>query len=273
MAREYFCAYHSYLEAVEPLSEAERGRLFTACLEYSRTGAEPELRGNERFVFPTIKAQIDRDNGRYAVQVAANADNGRKGGRPKKANKTENNRNNPMGFEETEKSQGEGKGKGKDKENKEPPKSPLQGDGGDNNPNEPKKSRKETAEQKKSELNQIFGCLTADFTADLKTAAKNWIVYKGERNESYKPQGLKSLLTEMDSNRKKHGESAVIGVINRSMGNNWKGIIWDKLEQGGAQNGGNSGNHDKNNSFKPKAGQERKSWSELIAEDERSGII
>ena len=65
MAREYFCAYHSYLQSLDPLNDAERGRLFTACLEYSMTGASPDLRGNERFVWPTIKSQIDRDADKY----------------------------------------------------------------------------------------------------------------------------------------------------------------------------------------------------------------
>ena len=37
MAREYVCLYHSYLKSVEPLNDAERGRLFTACLTYSMT--------------------------------------------------------------------------------------------------------------------------------------------------------------------------------------------------------------------------------------------
>ena len=66
MAREYVCLYPSYLKSVEPLNDAERGRLFTACLTYSMTGAEPDLRGNERFVWPTIREQIDRDTKKYS---------------------------------------------------------------------------------------------------------------------------------------------------------------------------------------------------------------
>lgn len=58
---EYFLAYHSYLEAMEPLSDAERGRLFTALLEYSITGIAPELRGGERYTFAALKVNIDRD--------------------------------------------------------------------------------------------------------------------------------------------------------------------------------------------------------------------
>ena len=65
MAKEYFCCYHSYLEAMEQLNDAERGRLFTACLIYSKTGEAQKLGGNERFVFPAFRSQIDRDNANY----------------------------------------------------------------------------------------------------------------------------------------------------------------------------------------------------------------
>lgn len=41
MAREYFCAYHSYLAAIEPLNDEERGRLFTALLQYSKNRVRP----------------------------------------------------------------------------------------------------------------------------------------------------------------------------------------------------------------------------------------
>ena len=84
MERPYFCAYHSYLEAMEPLNDAERGRLFTACLSYSMTGEAPQLTGNERFVFPSLKGQIDRDKQRFAEFDRKQAENGRKGGRPRK---------------------------------------------------------------------------------------------------------------------------------------------------------------------------------------------
>lgn len=43
MLRPYFCAYHSYLENMELLNSEERGRLFTALLEYSnRQGQRAE---------------------------------------------------------------------------------------------------------------------------------------------------------------------------------------------------------------------------------------
>lgn len=78
MAVEYFCAYHSYLDALEPLTDAERGRLFVACLKYSKSGEAEHLSGNERFVFPVFRGQIDRDNAKYANKCKKQADNANK---------------------------------------------------------------------------------------------------------------------------------------------------------------------------------------------------
>lgn len=80
MALESFNAYHSYLDTMEALNDAECGRLFRALLEYSATGAAPELRGNERFVFPGMRSQIDRDIEKYNAKCARNRENGEKGG-------------------------------------------------------------------------------------------------------------------------------------------------------------------------------------------------
>ena len=80
MALEYFCAYHSYLDAMEPLTDAERGRLFVACLEYSKSGATRHLSGNERFIFPMLRSQIERDKVAYQERCRTNRANGTKGG-------------------------------------------------------------------------------------------------------------------------------------------------------------------------------------------------
>ena len=111
MAREYFNAYHSYLDSMEFLSDAERGRLFTALLLYSSTGEAPQLRGNERFVFPGIRSQIDRDIGNYDAYCARQRANGSKGGRPRKAPP----RPEPDGFAANPKKPGEREGKGESK--------------------------------------------------------------------------------------------------------------------------------------------------------------
>lgn len=108
MARDYVCLYHSYLDAIQALGDAERGRLLTAMLEYSITGAAPQLGGNERYIFPMVKAQIDRDREKYEEKCRKNAEKGRLGGRPPKAGKA-------VAFSKSPKSQGKGKGEGKGK--------------------------------------------------------------------------------------------------------------------------------------------------------------
>ena len=57
----YIKIFVDYLDAIEPLGDTERGRLFTSLLTYARTGEAPQLGGNERFLFPMMRAQLDRD--------------------------------------------------------------------------------------------------------------------------------------------------------------------------------------------------------------------
>lgn len=78
MPMEYFCAYHSYLKALEPLNMEERGRLFTSLLEYSATGDELQITGNERFVYPMMRDQIDRDKARYQEKCSKQSQNAKK---------------------------------------------------------------------------------------------------------------------------------------------------------------------------------------------------
>lgn len=75
MAREGFLVYHDWEAAISPLSDAERGRLFTWALHYSSTGEEPQIGGNERFIWPVIKQRIDRDRETYEARCATNRNN------------------------------------------------------------------------------------------------------------------------------------------------------------------------------------------------------
>lgn len=62
LERKGFFCYNSWLKALEPYSDAERGRILTALLKYS-SGAEDGGRpsGNERFILPMLLDQLDRD--------------------------------------------------------------------------------------------------------------------------------------------------------------------------------------------------------------------
>lgn len=89
--------------------------------------------------------------------------------------------------------------------------------------------RKENKENK--EKNIIPYPLTEFcFGAELENQILIWLKYKtSEKKDSYKEIGFKALLIKIKQNSEKYGEQAIIDLINESISNNWKGIIWDKL--------------------------------------------
>lgn len=84
----YLKIWTSFREVIDPLNDGERGRLFTAMLEYAELGTLPELKGNERFIWPSAKQAIDR----AAEKAESLRQNGAKGGRPPKEKATETKR-------------------------------------------------------------------------------------------------------------------------------------------------------------------------------------
>ena len=80
----YVCLYMSYLQSLSPFTDEERGRIVMAMLNYAATGELPQFEGNERFIWPSMQAQIDRDIETYQAKCARNKANGSKGGRPSK---------------------------------------------------------------------------------------------------------------------------------------------------------------------------------------------
>ena len=69
---KYLKVFTDFVEDMKELGDAERGRLFTAMLEYAETGEEPALRGNERFTWGTAKKIIDKQRKSYAHQCEVN---------------------------------------------------------------------------------------------------------------------------------------------------------------------------------------------------------
>ena len=83
--RSHLKVYLDFEDRAEALSDVEKGRLLLAMVRYATSGEAPSLSGNERFVFPFFKAEIDREIANYDQKVA----NGNKGGRPAKPKVTE----------------------------------------------------------------------------------------------------------------------------------------------------------------------------------------
>ena len=93
-----------------------------------------------------------------------------------------------------------------------------------------KEKEKEIEIKKEKERNDALAAF--GFGEQLSRRILEWLRYKAERHEGYKPQGLHSLLRQIDSCRKTYGEDALCELIQQSMANGWKGIIFDRLKQG-----------------------------------------
>lgn len=99
-------------------------------------------------------------------------------------------------------------------------------------------SQSTTSEKEKKAKNTIPPCIPPTSSAEeipfsgaLGDAVRDWLAYKAERRESYKPTGLKSLFSQIERTVKVHGEDAVCDCIRLSMSNGWRGIIWDRIEK------------------------------------------
>lgn len=105
-------------------------------------------------------------------------------------------------------------------------------------PKQTESKRKQTASKKENKReiekeNKCYNPLTPlqmeKFSPDLLAAVNDWLTYKHERKEDYKPTGLEAMTTEIKNRAAQHGDAAVIELIRLCMAQNWKGIIWEKI--------------------------------------------
>ena len=92
---KYLKVWTSFKDLLQPLELEEIGSLFLMMLSYAESGEEPtEFVGNESFLFPVARQQID-----LAMERAEKLrENGMKGGRPKnqtEPNETKDNQTKP----------------------------------------------------------------------------------------------------------------------------------------------------------------------------------
>ena len=70
------------------------------------------------------------------------------------------------------------------------------------------------------------------FSPELESAVRDWVTYKNEKRQGYKPMGLRNLLTTIKNNVDIYGEPAVIALMSECMASNWQGIMFDRLRNG-----------------------------------------
>ena len=121
--------------------------------------------------------------------------------------------------------------------------------------NRPLTTNEESKKARKQESKKVIAPdLEERFSKSVANAVSDWLAYKTERREGYKPVGLKSLLTEIEHQVQQHGDQAVCDVIRLSMANNWRGIVWDRIQQ----------KHEKQNVFGNQLDDFDREWIERV---------
>jgi predicted phage replisome organizer len=113
-----------------------------------------------------------------------------------------------------------------------------------------KEEEKEKRKKNKNKDNkEIFDTLRSDYILHTAVEEKvlEWLNYKNERKEFYVEQGMKTLLRQIENNSLTYGDEALCQVIDDSMSNGYKGIIFDKLTKGKPQQNQNSYQEQVNN--------------------------
>lgn len=90
-----FLMFHSHEKHFDMLTDEQAGILIKALFRYSVAGENPEIPDKTvQMAFSFLADEIDRDTDRYEAICKRNAENGKKGGRPRKnaSGKTEKSR-------------------------------------------------------------------------------------------------------------------------------------------------------------------------------------
>ena len=85
MAKEYVPIFYDWVEVTAELTAQEKGRLIDAIVLYASGGNwQEQIKGNERYLFPAFRKQIDRANEISSVRAMAGAN----GVKQREANKS-----------------------------------------------------------------------------------------------------------------------------------------------------------------------------------------
>lgn len=89
------------------------------------------------------------------------------------------------------------------------------------------KNEKNVKNVKKSNIDTLDLSIFSD---RLRTAINDWLTYKEERKEAYKPTGLKSWLKQVENHSKNYEDKYIVEVIEKSMACQYRGVVWDWLK-------------------------------------------
>lgn len=105
-----------------------------------------------------------------------------------------------------------------------------------NNPKDKPKTTEHTTQKQANNISNFLFLISNFYYINNNNILKDKIIeyleYKEyEKKDIYKERGMKSLLKQITDKVNEYGDKAVIDLIDECMANNWKGIIWEKIEK------------------------------------------
>ena len=206
-SRSQFTFYDSFYRALSRIrKKADRADAYDAIVAYALLGEEPDLEklsDAAAIAFEVIRPNLDASRRKAA--------SGKQGGKAKKqsGSKPEANASKPEANPKQDKEQEKEKEQDKDKEQMlYTPRPPTGGP---------------PAQEQQVDLSVLSPVMRAKL--------EQWLAYKKERWESYKPVGLQTLVNKIRTSAEKYGEFAVCELIDNSMSSGYQGILFDRLQQ------------------------------------------
>lgn len=209
MERTQFTFYRSFASALKRIrKDADRAKAYDAICDYALDGKEPDLSGlpdAAAIAFDLIRPVLDTSKRK--------SENGKRGANAKR---------------EKEDSKPKAKQKQASSKSKQ----------NDSKPEANAKRGETSSEKEKEKEKKLENECYLPLTPSLREIVKQWVTYKAERKEAYKPTGLQKLVSQIANATEKYGEKAMADVIERSMAANYQGIVFDWLERGNSRGTG-----------------------------------
>ena len=226
--KDSFIIYTKINEVLKELTDDQKGKLFQAIIDYEMTGEIPAI--DDALVkvsFIPVRQDLDVNNEKWEETVKARQEAGRKGGLAK-ASKAKNSRSKTSKAKNATNKEKQNVANVAVYDNEYVNDCDYEYDNvNDSNipPISPQGEKRKTA---------VSIIESRNLTKEVEDIVKDWVAYKTERREGYKPRGLNAFITEVQKNANEYGEDEVIRVINKSMSSNYQGVVWDWLskEQG-----------------------------------------
>jgi hypothetical protein len=224
-----FIVYDSWGKMIRNMPAEKAGELIQAMVAHAIDGEEVTIEDQMVLaMYSMIKDKLDEDAVSYEETCKARSEAGKKGNEVRWGKR----KNESQDIAKVASAISESQSVAKIAESDTESESDTVSESDTESPKETKKkSKKEKAAPTLSVEQMQDIVLQSELGCQVQDKVRDWIEYKHQRNEPYKDMGFKSLITQISKHEREAGADAVCDLIDLCMSNEWKGIIWEKLQR------------------------------------------